>query len=193
MDSFSLSEANACVESLVEEIISDLEDIPGSYANLENCWEEICVQRQSEEFFEWSLYEAAIEGAIHNCFKDLPRKDKLLVNYAALEDATDIDDDEVDYDCLYVDEINSYLYKKVLLRALNDRPPRVKAFFDDDIEEEDDQQYVDKYLVLRIDPSRREDYLTMLRMIDGVQLIELEEDAVPIFKELLDSLNVEDE
>ena len=182
--------AKAYVETLISQVLTDLKNIEsvatGDDKLLGNCWDDICVHQQSEGFTIWAPYQMTIEGVVEGCFDALPTTEKQYVNFAALQN-TDIH--ESDYSCIYEDDIIEFVYKKVMERALNDTNPRVEAFLDPCYEREDNNAYnAEEYLLLRIDPARREDFLKMLELFAFVENVEIDEQSSPQLFDLLDSI-----
>ncbi|RIV25469.1 hypothetical protein DYU11_09230 [Fibrisoma montanum] len=185
--------ANQHVDALVNQVKADLEGIKytlsGDDSPLENCWDEICAQEQSQRFLIWEPYEMTIKGVIEGCFDALSHQDQLYINFAALQVATYIDDPS--YECLYVAEIKQFLSRKVLQLALNDTNPRVDAYLDPSYEDdnEDNPYNPDEYVLLRIDSNKRADFLAALDLFSFVQHLEIDEQALPLLADLLDNLD----
>ncbi|GAB4017506.1 hypothetical protein [Spirosoma koreense] len=186
--------ADSCVETLLNQIKSDLESINqhidgDDEGPLENCWDEICAQRQGEEFYSWEFYEMTIEGVIEGCFESLSHQEQLFVNFAAVQASNTID--ELDYESINMDEISTFLMHKILQIALNDTNPRVQAYLDPYSEDHESNQHnLDEYVLLRIDPARRSDFLAALSLFGFVENIEIDAQAEPYFTDLLDNLDV---
>ena len=183
------------VEALLNQIVSDLKRIEhtlsGDDSPLINCWDEICVQQQSERFFSWEAYEMTIEGVIAGCFDALAPEQQRYVSFAAVNQAGDVDVPE--YAGIYVDEVTQYLYREVLQLATNDTNPRIEAYLGTYSDFADKTTHnPDEYLLLRIDPAKRDDFLAALSLYGFVRHIEIDDEAVPLLTELLDNLDLPD-
>ncbi|WP_138994898.1 hypothetical protein [Larkinella sp. C7] len=186
-------QADAHVESLLNLIRTDLQDIKitlsGEDSPLENCWDEVCAHWQGEEFLIWEPYRMTIEGVIEGCFDDLPHKTQLYINFAALV-ASDYRTEEHDYEAIYEERILTFLYDKVMELALKDTNPRIEAYLDPYTPEEESQYNADEYLLLRIDPARRDDFLAALDLFGFVKNIAIDDEGIPYLFDLLDHVDI---
>lgn len=190
--------ADLTLQSVLNQIQTGLEKITQHItdqtdSSLINCWEEICVQRQSEEFYGWSVYETTIELVVEGCFDSLNQEEKRFVNFAVLNELDDIE--EPDYECVYEEAILEFLGKKILEIALNYTNPRIEAYLDPgyhEFDEPENRYDPDEYVLLRIDPAKRDDFLAALTLFGFVEHIEIDEQSVPFLADLLDNVDVVD-
>ena len=75
--------ADEIAERITRKTISDLqgikESLSGDDSGLENCWDEICVQFQSEASICWDVYEEVIHVSVMAHLEDLKEHEKIAL------------------------------------------------------------------------------------------------------------------
>lgn len=132
-------------DKIVQKVIDDLMRIKdtlfGDDSVLENAWEEICVQRQGEESYYWSVYERQIEHTIAFHLKELSGEEQTAMWYDT--DAwCDWDEECEPVPPVDLDDIVEEQFGKVLDRAESFTNDNIEKFLwgeNDEFEENDEE------------------------------------------------------
>lgn len=106
--------------------------LSGEGTGLENVWDEICVQMQSEESCAWEAYDATINALVAGCVEDLSgfEREALWLQTRQGEDWEFENDDERSSYPVCNDDIETYLRQSVLNAANDWSNSRIRAFID---------------------------------------------------------------
>ncbi|MEB2786380.1 hypothetical protein [Algoriphagus persicinus] len=96
--------AQECISKIVSQIIRKLQSfkitLSGEDSDLENTWDEICVQLQGEYAYKWDLYEDTVLDLIENEVKKLPFHAQLAI-WLETESSYSYDEEEDDLELKY--------------------------------------------------------------------------------------------
>lgn len=75
--------SNSIVPGIIKQLKKMKDDalLSGEDSGLENVWEEICVQLQREQSFEWQMYVLVVDGIIEEELNKLPHSFKQVISY----------------------------------------------------------------------------------------------------------------
>jgi hypothetical protein len=131
-------EANRICRKVISQLIKIKDTLSGDDSELENAWDEICVQVQQEESFYWETYETMTLGFIESIVNDIPyhlQQAIWLQTEAGFDWMCDIDDQ--DEDCakdhdpwVNIDDITKYLLSEILSKAGDWSNSRIRAYMD---------------------------------------------------------------
>ena len=93
-------EANRICRKTISLLVKITDTLSGDDSELQNAWDEICVQVQQEESFSWEIYETMTLGFIESFVKDIPSHLKQAIwlqTEAGVEWMCDFDNLEENY------------------------------------------------------------------------------------------------
>jgi hypothetical protein len=116
--------ATRVCERVSRKIILKLQKLPSGYGNLKSMWDDICFQKQTEQFISWNLYDDAVKGLVSGFIENLEHYEQAaiwlqtdtgfdwhwdLMAAADREDASVVRDDKNVQIPLIIDEIVEYV------------------------------------------------------------------------------------
>lgn len=93
-------------------------------SGLNNTWDEICVQVQTEYSAGWYAYQSTIENTINNCLEAEPDAIKQLISYMSILNEQP---DDITYSSEYA--IRS-IYDEVISIAMNFSNKRIDVYLE---------------------------------------------------------------
>lgn len=93
----------ATFDKVAKGVVHDLQRISDTHSGpdsgLRNAWDEICVQRQSEQSYSWEAYDETVRNCISRRLSKLPRDMLLLLWFESdmdsAEDESEYNEDEL--------------------------------------------------------------------------------------------------
>ena len=160
-----IDHARALGQSIAEQVRADLEEmdetlLSGADSRLISVWQEICVQVQGEESFEWDTYQELVTGMISVRVTDLSKAEQEMLWLATdagwdwLYDVVHADDEPApEQPGLDTEELAEWIWTEFLRPlAESERDPNVVAYLegeawsgddDDDLEDDSEEPEVD--------------------------------------------------
>lgn len=129
-------EVNRICRKVISMLTKIKDILSGDDSGLENAWDEICVQVQSQQSIYWEMYEAMIFNSIEMVVNDIPyhlQQAIWLQTRAGFDWLCDIDDQDEATDCepsVYIDNILNYILGEILGKADEWSNPRIRMYID---------------------------------------------------------------
>ena len=139
--------AKLACDRITRKVILNLQTLTSTgYPDLNNSWDEICVQVQMEQFITWDLYDDAVRGLVHGFIAKLKDYEQVaiwlqadaasdwqreLMENAGSEDVSMLTDDKEEHVPLDIDDIVYYVtHEYVYMQAGTWSNSRIRDFLD---------------------------------------------------------------
>lgn len=118
------------ISKITRRVIRSLIKIKSGYDCLENTWDEICVQMQSEMFITWNIYENGIEEFIRYELEKENHSVKTVISFIGeIEEFSKEDEEDNEYFYFEMYAVNEIM-KNVLEEAGSYTNSRIRQYLD---------------------------------------------------------------
>lgn len=133
--------AETACKRICKRAIHDLQSITdaivsGDESPLENTWDEICVQRQGEDFICWDVYEQTIRATIRYDIESLPDHEAQAIwlqTDQGIDWRYDFDNEDEERAPIVYDEIEDYMLQYILESAESWSNARIREYLKIDL------------------------------------------------------------
>lgn len=140
-----LSEGSKIQTRLVEQIVKELKEVDAKFIDLNSVYEELCVQEQDEQMFEYEAYLDFVMGYANSALDALSVDEQKAISYNSyIDNYTGYDEDEFEAGDIDLDTCATDIVNAIRSIAADDDSDAVYCYIngiDEDELEEDEDEY----------------------------------------------------